>query len=91
MPLRDTVRGGSGPWPDDTHGVRAALRPCQRLGLKTGRNGLASMFAPKSSKFIVDFMPASIENLDVEGKQKACTPGGISPFLPTLNGGVSRR
>jgi hypothetical protein len=91
MPLRDTVRGGSGPWPDDTHGVRAALRPCQRLGLKTGRNGLASMFAPKSSKFIANFMPANIENLDAEGKQKACTPDDIPPFLPTLTSEVSRR
>jgi hypothetical protein len=42
---------------------------------------------PESSEFIVDFTPASIENLDLEGKQKAHTPGGISPFLPALNGG----
>jgi hypothetical protein len=46
------------------------------------------MCAPKSSEFIVDFMPASIENLDAEGKQKAGPPDGIPPFLPALNGGV---
>jgi hypothetical protein len=32
------------------------------------------MCEPQSRQFSVNFMPASIENLDVEGKQKACTP-----------------
>jgi hypothetical protein len=32
------------------------------------------MCTPKNRQFIVNFLPASIENLDVEGKQKACTP-----------------
>jgi hypothetical protein len=76
---------------DETHGVRTALRPRQRLGSKRRRNGLARMCAPRSSRFSVNFMPASIENFKAEGKQKACTPGGIPPCLPTLNGGVSRR
>jgi hypothetical protein len=35
------------------------------------------MCEPKSRQFIVNFMPASIENLDVEGKQKACTPDDV--------------
>jgi hypothetical protein len=32
------------------------------------------MCEPKSRQFIGNFIPASIENLDVEGKQKARTP-----------------
>jgi hypothetical protein len=91
LPLRGTAHAaGVGRSPDGTHGVGTALHPRQRPGLKTGRNGLAWMFSPKRSKCLVNFVPASIENLDVEGKQKPCTPGGVPPCLPAPVGRVAR-
>jgi hypothetical protein len=40
------------------------------------------MCTPGSGSLVIDFMLPSIENLEVEGKQKVYMLGGVPPCVP---------